>query len=271
MSTMRELDRVARALPGMYRVGLAAALAYRSEFFIWVLTTNMPLVMLALWTAVARDAPVGPYGQADFAAYFVSALIVRLLTSSWVVWEMNWEIKQGTLAMRLLRPIHPFISYASDNLAALPMRIALALPIAGTALFFLGRGHLAHDWFAWLALPIALAMAWALNFAVMTVIGTLGVFIESSLALFDGWLAFYFVFSGYILPLDLLPRGVLRVAHWLPFRFILSFPVEILTGRLSRGEIAVGLAVQGAYALVVIVGGLAMWRAAVRHFAAFGG
>jgi ABC-2 type transport system permease protein len=268
---VNELRRVAHAVPGMFRVGLAAAVAYRSEFLIWVLTTNMPLVMLALWTAVAREAPVGRFGESDFAAYFLATLIVRLVTSSWVVWEMNWEIRQGTLSMRLLRPVHPFLSYAIDNLAALPMRLLLALPISVAALVIVGRGHISHDPVAWLAVVPAIAGAWAVNFAVMAVIGTMGVFVESSLALFDVWLAFYFVLSGYILPLELLPARVLAIARWLPFRFVLSFPVELITGHLSRHELLVALGVQWAYVLVIALFALRLWRAAVARFAAYGG
>ncbi|MEI8255430.1 MAG: ABC-2 family transporter protein [Deltaproteobacteria bacterium] len=268
---MNEARRVARAVPGMFRVGLAAALAYRSEFLIWVLTTNMPLVMLALWSAVAHDAPVGRFGERDFAAYFLAALVVRLVTSSWVVWEMNWEIRQGTLSTRLLRPIHPFLSYAVDNLAALPMRLLIALPITVVALTVVGRGQLAHDPVAWLAVLPALAGAWAVNFAVMALIGTLGVFIDSSLAVFDAWLAFSVVLSGYIVPLELLPAGVRHVARWLPFRYLLSFPVEIVTGQLSRHDLLVALGVQWLYVGVLLLVALRLWRAAVARFAAFGG
>ncbi len=268
---MSEARRVVRAFPGMFRVGLAAAFAYRSEFLIWVLTTNMPLVMLALWSAVARDAPVGRFGERDFAAYFLAALIVRLLTSSWVVWEMNWEIRQGTLSTRLLRPIHPFLSYAIDNLAALPMRMVVALPIAVVALAVVGGGHLARDPVAWLALGPAIAGAWAANFAVMALIGTLGVFIDSSLAVFDAWLALYVVFSGYIVPLELLPAGVHHVARWLPYRYLLSFPVEIVTGQLSRRDLLVALGVQWLYVGLALLLALRLWRAAVARFAAFGG
>ncbi len=47
-----------RALPTLARVGFAEAVAYRAEMFVWILSTTMPLIMMALWTAVARDAPV---------------------------------------------------------------------------------------------------------------------------------------------------------------------------------------------------------------------
>src|SRR5512132_808447 len=98
----------------------------------------MPLVMLALWSAVARDAPVGRFAQRDFAAYFLAALVVRLMTGAWVIWELNFEIRQGTLAFRLLRPIHPLLAYACENVAAMPLRLALSLPVAVVLLFTVG-------------------------------------------------------------------------------------------------------------------------------------
>ena len=76
----------------MLRVGVAEVVAYRAEFLIWILTTNMPLVMLALWSAVAMEGPVGRFGQKEFVAYYIATLIVRLLTSSWVVWQINMDI-----------------------------------------------------------------------------------------------------------------------------------------------------------------------------------
>ena len=43
--------RVARAYPTLLRVGLSEVVAYRAEFVVWILTTNMPFVMLAIWHA----------------------------------------------------------------------------------------------------------------------------------------------------------------------------------------------------------------------------
>ena len=124
------MRRTLRALPTLLRVGLAEAVAYRAEMVVWLLATNMPLVMLALWSALAREAPVGRFGEKDFVAYYLAALVVRLMTGAWVVWELSFEIRQGTLAYRLLRPLHPLAAYAAENLAAMPMRLVVALPVA---------------------------------------------------------------------------------------------------------------------------------------------
>ncbi|HVV81815.1 MAG TPA: hypothetical protein VHE35_02005, partial [Kofleriaceae bacterium] len=66
--------RSLRAMPTMLRVGLAETIAYRAEMIVWILTTTMPLVMLALWTSVAAEAPFQQFTQADFVAYYLGAL-----------------------------------------------------------------------------------------------------------------------------------------------------------------------------------------------------
>ena len=104
---MTRVGSTARALPTLLKVGFAEAVAYRAELLVWVLSNTMPLIMLALWSAVARDAPVGRFGQREFVAYFLATFVVRQLTASWVSWQMNYEIRQGTLAMRLRRTWRP--------------------------------------------------------------------------------------------------------------------------------------------------------------------
>ncbi len=176
---MSQLKHALRSFPTLMRVGFAGAVAYRSEFAVWVLSTTMPFVMLALFWAVAEDAPVGPYRQIDFAAYFLVTWVIRQLVSCWVVWEMNMEIRGGTLAMRLLRPIHPFLSYATDNLAVFPMRLVVSLPIVILAVFWVGADGFAHDPLSWILLPAAIIGGWAINFAANALIGTLGLFWET--------------------------------------------------------------------------------------------
>ena len=85
-----------RALPTLLRVGFSEAVAYRAEFLVWVLTTNTPLIMLLVWSSVAREEPLaGRMGEQELGAYFLAALIVRLLTGSWVVWDLVYEMRQG--------------------------------------------------------------------------------------------------------------------------------------------------------------------------------
>lgn len=265
------LRHALRVLPTLFRVGLAEIVAYRAEFLVWILTTNMPLVMLAIWHAVAADGPVGRFDQRQFTAYYLAVLAVRLLTSTWVVWQMSMEIRDGTLSARLLRPLHPLLAYAAQHLAAVPMRALVVSPIL-VLLFFVGGDRLAiRDP---RLLPIFFASllgAWLLIFFTMVLVGALAFFVESAVAVFELWLAVHAIFSGYLVPLEALPSWIGRAAAVMPFRFMLGYPVEIFVGLMAPVEALRQLAVQWGYVLALFGVALLVWRAGVRRFAAFGG
>lgn len=271
---MREpgaLVRAVRAYPTLLRVGFAEAVAYRAEMLVWMLTTTMPLVSLALWSAVAAAAPVGRFTQGRFAAYFLATLVVRQLTGSWLVWEMNQDIKSGALAQRLLKPVHPLLAYSAENLSAFPLRALLSVPIAVVALVVIDPGNVPRSPGALAILGVSLLGAWLINFLTMAIIGTLAFFLESSSAVFEVWLVAFMLLSGYLVPLELFPSWLRAVSSALPFRYMLAFPVEVLSGML-RGRAALhDLAVQWIYVAGCAAGAMLGWRAGLKRYAAFGG
>jgi ABC-2 type transport system permease protein len=263
--------RTLNALPTLLRIGFAEAIAYRAEFLVWLLSTNMALVQLALWTAVARDAPLGRFGQRELVAYFLAALIVRLLTGAWVVWELNFEIRQGTLAFRLLRPVHPLFAYAAENVAAMPLRALITLPVAIGALWVLGRDRLASDPLLVALFPVTVLGAWLITFLAMAIIGAAAFYLEQASAVFEVWLGLFGVFSGYLVPLELFPPWIAALARVLPFRYMLAFPVEMIVGMTPRPRALAELAVQWGYVAVLGLGARGAWRLGMRRFSAVGG
>ena len=266
-----ELARVVRAFPTLLRIGVAEVVAYRAEFLVWILTTNMPLVMLALWHAVAATGPVGRFDQKQFTAYYLGVLVVRLATSNWMAWQMSMEIRDGTLSAKLLRPIHPLYAYAAEQAAAVPMRILMVSPIA-VALIVTARDRLVrHDPRLVLVLMASLIGAWLLMYFAMVLLGALAFYVDSAIGVFELWIGVYGIFSGYLIPLEVLPGWATKLASALPFRFMLAFPVETLVGLLSPAQALRQLGVQWLYVAVTAVFALRVWRAGVRRFAAFGG
>jgi len=236
-----------------------------------VLAYTTPLIMLALWTAVAAEAPVGRFKEHDFAAYFVGTLLVRLATGAWVVWDMNFEVRQGTLQRRLLWPIHALLTYLAENLAALPMRFVIVVPIVLAASAWLGASMWTSDPLQLAIIPFSLFGAFLLTFLPMAMIGTLSLFWESSIAVFDLWLALYTVLSGYVVPLELFPAQVRVAVALLPFRYMLAFPVENLVGLMPRAQSLTDLGLQWLYVLGFACAAAALWRLGLRRFAAYGG
>ncbi len=268
--------RTLRAMPTVLRVGLSEAIAYRAEMFVWVLSTTMPLIMMMLWTAVAAAAPVvasngRQYGSQGFVAYFLAVFIVRQLVSSWASWEINWEVRQGTLAMRLLRPIHPIFSYGAANVAAMPMRLFVTLPVVAIIFIAGVQDRFPHDAATWGLWLVSMALGWMVSFFANVAIGALSLFMESSIKVMDVWLAAFFVFSGYLFPPDLFPGWLKAASDWLPFRYQLGVPVELLTTPHALADAAQLVLRQAGWAAGMFALCLSLWSVGVRRFQAFGG
>lgn len=260
-----------RAFPTILKVGFAEAVAYRAEMLVWVLATTMPLIMMALWTVVAREAPIGRFSEADFVAYFLCIFIVRQLTGAWAAWQMNFEVRSGALSMRLLRPVQPIWHYAAENIAAMPLRLAVAIPVAAITLVVLGSRYLPRDPVLWAIWLLAIAGGWMITFLANIIIGTLSLFIDSSIKLMEVWMAAFFVFSGYLVPIELFPPFLRTVSNWLPFRYQIGFPVELMTNALSRTAAFSMLARQWFFVVAIWAVCAWVWRRGLRNFSAYGG
>jgi ABC-2 type transport system permease protein len=254
----------------LWKLGLAEASAYRASLLIWVFATTLPLISLVLWRALAEDGAIGDYDQNDFDSYFVAGFMIRQLTSSWVVWELDRQVRTGELSSLLLRPVSPLLHHAMTNLSALPLRMALAAPVGLVVLLAIGGISLTSDPIALALVPVALALAWMINFVTQLAVGSLAFWITRATSLYDVWLGAYFVLAGYLLPTSLFPPGLAAVARVLPFHAALGFPVELSIGRLSTAQALSGLSLQVAW--IAVLGTLAaiLWRRGLRAYGAFG-
>ncbi|MBU8896205.1 ABC transporter permease [Corallococcus sp. H22C18031201] len=265
------LRNTVRAFPTLLKVGFSESVAYRAELLVWVLSTTMPLIMMALWTAVARTAPVGRFGQADFVGYFLATFAVRQLISSWAAWLINWEVKQGTLSMRLLRPISPLWAYAAENIAAFPMRLVVAVPVTVLGVVLVGWQVVPRSVVGWGLFAVSILGGWLITFLANAIIGSLSLFMDSSQKLMEVYLVLFFVCSGYMYPVELFPPGLRTLIDWLPFRYQIGLPTELMTNAHGTAEALRLLAFQWGWVAVLAVGTMGVWRYGLRRFAAFGG
>ena len=267
---MSQVRHAIRAMPTLFRVGFAGLVAYRAEMVIWILSATMPLIMLALWNTVVTEAPLEGFGPTEITRYFAATLVVRQLTSAWLLWHLNWMIRSGQLSPLLLRPMHPLIHEAVTMLAAMPMRMVILAPLL-VGLIAWRPELLAWPGAAALALcAVSIALAWLLTFLFQAVFGMLAFWTEQSQGLFGVFFTVWMLLSGYIAPLALFPGGIQRVLAWLPFRGMLAVPVELLAGLLDPADAAWDLAVQIGWVAILLGLTAALWRAGIRRYGAYG-
>lgn len=265
------VGRAFRAMPTMLRIGVAETVAYRAEFLVWLLTTTIPLVMLGLWNAVAAQGAFNGFSQQDFTAYFLAGLIVRNVTGSWVGWQVGEEIRMGTMSMRLLRPVHPFVALAASHVASIPFRCVVALPVAFILLLSSGGSALTTEPLQLAMLAPALVMAWLITFAIMFAIGALAFFFTKAIGLFNLYFLLFSLLSGYLMPIEILPGPIRVIAEWLPFRYMISFPIQLLTRSMSTTQLFEQLGMQAAWMVASIAIALFAWNRGVKRFESVGG
>jgi ABC-2 type transport system permease protein len=113
--------------------------------------------------------------------------------------------------------------------------------------------------------------AWLITLCVNLAVGCTAFFAESSMKFMDAWLVFFFVLSGYLLPIDLFPPALRAVVDWLPFRFQIGLPVEIMTGAHTVAEATALLLRQWMWVVLGAAGTAWLWRKGLAKFAAYGG
>ena len=57
----------------------------------------------------------------------------------------------------------------------------------------------------------------------------------------------------------------------LPFRYMIGFPVEVLTGGLNAADTHTGFAFQVGWLVVTVILFVLIWRAGVKQYSAVGG
>ena len=99
-----------RKIRVIFATQFAQMVEYRAEVIIWMLSGTLSLVMMLVWMAQAASAPggnVNGYTPAEFASYFLSTWFVSQLLVVWVTYELDFDIRQGQLSPKLMRPLDP--------------------------------------------------------------------------------------------------------------------------------------------------------------------
>ena len=256
-----------------FKTTIAEQLQYRGALAIWMLGLVLePVIYLSVWSTVARSqgGAVDGFTAASFAAYFIVAMLVDHATFTWIMWEFEWWIREGNLSPLLLRPVHPIHRQIAVNLTFKLLTLTIVVPVALIlAVVFRPNFDGVRLWGV-AAFLVALPLAVALRYLIEWTLALLAFWTTRVSAINQLYFVAFIFLSGQAVPLALLPGPAQRLAEWLPFYRVLGFPVELLLGRLTPREAAVGIAAQVAWIAVVWLLTDRVWARGVRQYSAVG-
>lgn len=251
---------------------LLGELEYRGTFLLWVLGDLVgALISLAVWLAVSEYSAGMPMDRAQLVTYFVAQGLVSTFTISWLVYLVPENIREGFLSPRLLRPVTPLAHFIGDNLGQKGLRLLMLVPLtAVVAVVFRGELRLPVEPGTWALFAVAVVLAAIVSFMLDMVVNSLAFWLQDVWGVESTYrLAERFLNGGFI-PLALLPSWLAGAAYAQPFRYTLSFPLEILTGALPAGALLPGFAWQIGYAVGMYLLYRVQWHFGLRTYSSVG-
>jgi ABC-2 type transport system permease protein len=244
---------------------------HRGFFYLVAFSWMIPLLIyLFVWSTAAGEGGVAGFTRGQLVAYYVVLILVNQFTFCTNNWTVGDAIRYGRMNVLLLRPMSPVYDALASEVAVKVVFMTFAIPLAAIlALVLRPELHLTlRDGLAFLP---ALALAWALRFLWGYWLALLSFWTTRADALLSLQESLIFLLGGQVAPVALLPDRMQQVAMIFPFRYMVAFPVEILTGQLSRAERWTGFAFQAGWLFVALALFLVVWRAGLKRYSAVGG
>jgi ABC-2 type transport system permease protein len=256
-------------------VGLQSNLIYRWSFAVRSLFWAFHLVVVyILWgAAFAGKSGIGGYSFAQTLTYFVIIFVLQFFIGAFNEdYQISEDIRNGLINQFLLKPINYFAYRLSVFAAARVVSGAFGMVALLVALpFFRSYLELPHEgWRFALGVP-AMALTAIIQFSIAYCFGLLAFWFLEIQGFVILSMAVENLLGGQIFPLDLLPHAVFNAARFTPFFYQAYFPAAILTGRQGFDFAVQGLAIQAAWAFLLVCLAEAVWRRGLRHHTAAGG
>ncbi len=246
-------------------------LQYRASVFLWTLWSLAgPIIHLSVWRSIQEaNGSIAGYDGNDIVLYFLIQSIVYHFIAAWQAYEFGYLIRTGTLSARLLKPFDPSHHIVASNVAFKAVNLIWLIPI-WTGMFLYFRPEFSISLSRALLFLVALACAAALEFLWTQVFAMLAFWTVRADSIFDLSEALSFLVGGGLAPVAFLPPLLGQISAFLPFYYILGFPIEVATGTVAIDAVWSGIFKSVAWSVVFFVGYRLLWRAGLRRYGAVG-
>lgn len=268
------LSRPARTKPRLYwgfaRVRFADLMANRTRFFVGILSYFIYVsVYYSIYRAVyAGGETIGGLSMPEALSYVAVVWLLRSLYTNNLDRELTEEVRQGDIALALLRPV----DYSSAKLVGaagelgfralfftLPATIVilLAYPVLPPATIFAGMSFL-----------LSAILAFAVYAQINLLVGLSAIFTEHTVGIQRAKNATVDLLGGVLIPLTFYPEWAQSILAWLPFQAIAFSPAAIYLGQAQPVPV---LTVQVVWVVVLLVLSRWVWHKATSRLTVQGG
>ncbi len=259
-----------------FALGAQSAMEYRMDFLLSMVSALWPIfIQYYLWKSIyagtGQQSMFG-YTYAQMITYVIIANVVQRLTRTGFEYDMNDDIKNGGLDKYIVRPIGYFqycmASFLGRRYAQLLVTlVAMAVVIVAVNLVYGGVVAPLNA----LYFIATLLLAFVLNFIVFFCVGMLAFTLSEIGFFYEAVRIVFIAMSGGIFPLDVFGPVVSKVLAFLPFKYTVNFPVDVLSGRVTGIELLAGFGLQILWIALLALLSVRLWKRGVNKYISAGG
>jgi ABC-2 type transport system permease protein len=185
-------------------------------------------VYISIWQAAARQGGSGVYSSQMLVWYMAYSQSILWITTFMIAGlDIQIKVRSGAVALEMMRPVDFFLMTVSRELGSLVYSLLFrTLPIA--AAFALAVGfYVPSGGLVWIWILLSVVLGAWVGMCLIYLVG-----ISSFWTWEIGWChtlqySVNMLFSGYMVPLDLMPPWLEQIARGLPFAAQSFYPVRI--------------------------------------------
>lgn len=244
---------------------------YRAMIFIWMFETFfVPFVMLLVWQPIVQVNESLQQQAQVIINYYLLLPLTTLISGAWNGIFFAGKVRSGELNTFLTKPTHHLWFDITNNLTEKLLKLLLFIPIATVATVFF-TPQLPAQSTIWLAFLIVLLLSVVMNFILDVIVGYLAFWLDDISGLINAIDISEYTLGGRSIPFFLFPQVLQSFAFILPFRYLRSFPAEILSGAIAQTEITAAMQVMLAWILFGIAISAVLWRKGIKKYSAYSG
>ena len=228
-----------------------------------------------LWNSIYQGnlkAVINGYTYQQIIVYTIMANVVSRLIRTGFEYEVADDIKNGGLNKFIIKPIdysiYKFCCFIGQKLINIAM---MGLVIFGLLVFLVLNFGAVFQAAQIVLFFLSLLLALILNLTFFFTISISAFWLLEIGFLFEAARIVIIFLSGGVFPLDIFGKKVAWLSNFLPFKYTINFPVEILSGRLTLNNGFEGILLQIIWILVFIVIAKLLWLAGTKRYVAVGG
>jgi ABC-2 type transport system permease protein len=234
-------------------------------------------VTFYLWKAVYLNS-----GKTDLNGFtinnmliyvFISTIVTRLISSN-VDGVIAEEIRNGSIAMNLIKPINYFVRLLFESFGGVLYQFFfIVLPIwIGMEIF---KFNILHENVTGISTIIlflvSIVFGFAINFLINFAFGLMSFFVLNLWGFRQLKAVIITFLSGAVIPIAFFPEGIQKIINFLPFSSLVYSPTLIYLGKIQGFSLVEALLIQCFWTVLLAVLIYNLWKRAVTRLTISGG